>query len=56
LQKITYKKDEITFEVISYDKKCQTIKVKNVDSGQMESIAFAHVPRNVKKLINPKKK
>jgi aspartate-semialdehyde dehydrogenase len=54
LQKIVFEKESIKYKVVSFDKKKQNVKIEDIETKAIFDIAFAHLPKSVKKQLNPK--
>ncbi len=58
MQKIKYEQDNKLYKIISFDSKKMIITVDIYEQEKFlkqEKLPFAHLPKKIKKILNPKK-
>lgn len=53
---ITFKRDNVMFLIISFSPSsmtCDLISIENKTKSTIKSYPFAHLPKEIKKIINP---
>ena len=58
MQEITFEQDGKTYKINHLDQKSMTVQLQIYEKGEFikdDKLPFAHLPKKIKKILNPKK-
>jgi len=53
-KQILFIQDKNEFQVLSFRKDKMTVELKNTKTQETSSLVFAHLPKKIKAILNPK--